>query len=766
MAYKTISAQYPGKCKVCGQPIAPGDVIVWESLHKVSMHPGCKPAVPTVTPKGAGAMLTEGVTAALKAQAQKAQQSAYAATLKVPKAPKAPKPVYSSILAVPNPTGIGAGDPPPATQKGKGIHVLQHAGILPKAMGIVCTTLETAIQAFGAIPGDKFCRPCPITARHGFVDSRVVKDIEGLKALWAETKAADPLGELIVMPLVKADYNCVWRPGLLAIGPGHDGATAGQNSISVFMQEAYSPAWAALAIKAGVNPDTQAPFIEGVSHEGVDTVVTQIRAGVRSAPTEPDWIPAPMTVGEVIQIDNASKAEPDAMLAWEHTATTLKPGFHIVYDLGGNLGDHWSVHAQLNGIAVVTSFKPYPGQDLPKMGQDLPPLEPQAIIFGFLGGLVSPSLAPDTPASRRKRTRATVAAILGTHHGMRMGGDGGVHLGASVALFLRLSQAALWGEARHAFSNAQGYDPALLPAIKPLKHLSRQQIFSQVLDDWSKGREGLRDVVRCFHLKWSGSFGGKAWAAIGHATVTLDTAMVELVRIPSRLNAKRVIAALTTAVNLAHNGIASGCFLNKFCTGDWFEMAAGLDPRAALMAGPIWYEATLADTGLRLGLLDRIEKMSPIEIGYPAPKGNVLHVTGAEGTVIKPTKGAQVDPIYVPHVPPPGSVPGGKVGSFDTVPLGSAASAAGIPGAPIKAMVKWGGNALHTQIELSAGGYVSGEIGFPNARWAAKVKKAVTEAPTGLSMSGSQVTYAVCTVTPEQITLGGIVLLTLGAETK
>lgn len=747
MAYKAITAQYPGKCKVCGGPIAPGDPIIWESLHKVSMHPDCKPAAPTIAPPKVKAATLGG----LKGYKHKPSPASVTG--------------HVTPAAGSGAWAIGASSPAPATQKGKGIQVLQNAGILPKAMGIVCTTLDDAILAFGAISGEKFCRPCPITARHGFVDSRVVKDIDGLKALWAETKAADPLGELIVMPLVKATHNCVWRPGLLAIGPGHDGATAGQDSITVFLQEGYAPAWADLAIKAGVNPEKNAPFIEGVSHDGIDTVVTQIRSGVRGAPTEPDWVPVPMTVGEVVTIDTASKSEPDAMLEWEHKATTLKPGHHIVYDEGGNLGDHWAVHAQLNGIAVVTSFKPYAGQILPKMGQDLPPLEPQAIIFGFLGGLLNPSLKTDDAPTRRKRTRATVAAIMGTHHGLRMAGDGGVHLGASVALFLRLSQAALWGEARHAYSNAKGFDPATLPAIKELKHLSRQQIFSAVLDDWTKGRKGLRDVVRCFHLHWGGSFGGKAWAAIGHATVGLDTAMLDLVKIPSRLNARRVIASLTTAVNLAHNGISSGCFLNKFCSGDWFDMAAGLDPRAALMAGPIWYEATLADTSLRMGLLDQIEAMDTIDIGYPAPKGNVLHVKGTEGTTLPKTQGG-ADYAYTPPAPKIGQVPGGKVGSFDTVAIGTPATDAGIPGVPVKALAKWGGHAIHMQIELSAGGYVSGEVSVPNTRWAGKAKTALAGAPSGPSMSGSGVTYAICTVTPDAITLGGLILLTLTVTPK
>lgn len=758
MAYKAIVAKYDGKCKGCGGAIIAGDGIIWESLHKSTYHPECKPVVTPKAPKSLGQSVAELAAKGMPI---------------VGGIPSTPSPVPGTVNpykhaspghASPVPV---AKDPEPQTQKGKGIITLQKAGILGGEMAIVCTTLDRAIWAFGKIPGRKFARPCPINARHGFVDSREVKSEGDVIGIWGETKAADPQGELILMPLVQAEFNCVWRPGLLAIGPGHDGATAGHDSVSVFLQETYAPAWQELATAAGVDLATKAPFIEAVSHKGVDTVITQIRSGVKDAPTEPDWVPEPMTVGEVIAIDGAVKATPDEMLAWEHKATTLTKGYHIVHDEGGNLGDHWSMHCQLNGIAVVTSFTPQVGQVLPKMGQDLTPLEPQAIIWGFLGGLLSPSLKEGSETGRRQRTRATVAAILGTHHGLRMGGQAGEHLGASVALFLRLGQAAVWGESRHAYS--YGASEGLKGIVEPLvKGQSRQQVFAGVLDDWRTGRAGLRAVTRCFHEgHWSSAMGGKNWAAISHAVVALDGAMIELVRIPSRVNAKKVLAKLTTAVNLAHNG-AQTCFLNKFCGSDWFDMAAALDPRAACFAGPVWYQATLADPGARMGMLASVESLSPITVGYAAPKGNVLVVkdltkVGAKLKGVKATPFASI--LGIPN-PESGSGGGyyhkihtgkGKVGSFGTLEVGDALVNA--PGAPVKAQAKGESGTLHVQIEMGSGGYISGTVSL-NVGNVAEVMEGVQAGEQVESMGGSGVPYRALTVEPGAIKAGAIVILT------
>src|SRR5206468_11108753 len=119
-------------------------------------------------------------------------------------------------------------------------------------------------------------------------------------------------------------------------------------------------------------------------------------------------------------------------------------------------------------------------------------------------------------------------------------------IGASVAFLLRLSQAALWGGARHA--EKQG--------------ISRDQVYKNVLDDWIKGRGRLAEKVTLFHTHhWSGGFGGSKWAAIGHAAIGLDTAGLELIRKPASESAIATVSTLNNLINLWHN---NAWLLDKF----------------------------------------------------------------------------------------------------------------------------------------------------------------------------------------------------------
>lgn len=623
----------------------------------------------------------------------------------------------------------------PKTQKAKGIKVLQSAKMLSEAYARVATTEAEAIAAAHAVGLPCFARPCPITPRHGFVDSRPVNTEAEVRQVWSEARAADPGAELVLMPFINASHNMVWRPGLLSIGPGHDGATAGHESISIFLQPDYSQNWKNLATQAGCNLEQSDPFIEAVCSVGDELVLTQIRAGVKGAPTAPDWNPTAFTIGEVVSIDGDAKKVDGAMLAWETTAKGLQPGHHCVWNPGGNLGDHWSVHAQLNHIAVVTSFVPQVGQLLPKMGEELVPLEPQAIVWGFLGGLLSPDLLQPT-----MRRRAVAAALLGSHHGMRMGGDAGVFIGASVALMLRLGQAALWGEARHASESG-------------LKGKARDQIYKSILNSWLKGREGLKDKVSLFWThSWNGGYGGPPWAACGKATCELDASMLALVRVPSRMNAKKVLASLTNAVNLAHN---NGWWLNKFNADQTlFDLAADLDPRIAIMAGPAWYESALVPADKRLALLAKVEQLHPIDLSaveaqYGKKAGKALAPKGKAATADGLPKGLDIGSGVAgggasPYVHKPSK----KQGSFGAIAKGGTIRTE----SPVISAQMQGG---HLQIVTGSGGeYLSGEVeGLSPALLAELSKK-----PTVPSLSGSGAVYNLVLVEGPLLKVGGYLL--------
>lgn len=699
--------------KLCSEPSCPAEAVA--GAEYCSLHLQISGAQ-LITSQGQQKLKQHLKKLAVSAATIEKMKSA--PTVKIPNAWKAMQDQAKTQIAaeVKAAATVASG---PKTQKAKGIKTLQKHGHLGSHLAIVALTEPDAVSAGQKLGLPCFCRPCPVTPRHGFVDSRVVKSEQDIRQVWSEAKAADPDAELILMLFIEATHNMVWRPGLLSVGPGHDGATAGHDSISVFLQPEYAGSWKAMSAEAGVKLDSQDPFIEAVAGPAHETVLTQIRGGVKGAVTEPNWSPEAFTIGEIITIDDAHKKNEGAMLAWEEQAKTLKPNHHVVYNPGGNLGDHWSVHAQIAGIAVVTDFQPTIGQLLPKMGIDLPPLEPQAIIFGFLGGVLQPDLLP---ALMRKR--AVCAALLGSHHGMRMGGDSGVYIGASVAMMLRLGQAAIWGEARHAKKTG----------------LQREQIYQSILNDWLKGRQGLKANVALFYThKWAGGFGGKAWAACGKGTTDLDAFMLQLICKPTIENAKAVLAALTNVVNLAHN---NGWWLNKFITPEWFDLAAGLDPRPAVMAGPVWYDSAMTPLESRMQLLQVIEKLQPIDLSdieektYAVSAGKVAQATIKKSQQkLAASLAAEAAPSGTSMNEPKAGPGKAKVGSFGTVEAGARIKLPFVAGA---ALCSVHGSLLHVQIANDTQKqYVSGEISGLS-------QDLLTAAANGAdvpSLSGSGATY-------------------------
>src|SRR5881394_854011 len=690
MPIKSLYAKWPGTCHYCAGKFEAGAVVKWDTSTKAVYHQKCYTA-----------MVNQAADdAAVKAQAgqfiaQQMQQEAAEAMAKQ--------------------TAGKAGGP--RTQKARGIKALQQHGILAESFATIALTEDQAI-ADAAVRGFPcFVRPCPITPRHGFVDSRVVKTGEEVRGVWAEARAADPEAELIVMPFIEAEHNMVWRPGL-------HGATAGIDSISVLLQPQYSTGsgtWQTIAKDAGVDLDKADPYIEAVAAVGYETVVTQVRAGVKVVPTDANWNPEEgFVVAKVITLTKADKEVPGKMLAWEQEACEVEHGT-VIYTPGDNLGSHWAVHAQLQlekrGVAVpvLTSYCPTVGEVLPEMGVKPVPLDPQAMLWGFLGGMLAPDLRTDLGT----RKRAVCAAIMGAHHGLRMGGDGSQHIGASVAFLLRLSQAALWGEARHAEH----------------KGLSRDQVYKAVLDDWQKGRAQLGEKVTLFHTyHWSHSIGGPKWAAIGHATIGLDKAVLDLIRDPSTKSAVAIVETLNNLINLCHN---NAWFLDKFIESSMWNLAADLDPRVALLAGPAWYQATLVPFDRRTELLAKIEAMKPVTVAYKAPKGKVIEAGGIPSHVNMGSAAAH----KAGGAPLKNKAGLSKVASGIDVVFGEAMPISQY-GTPVKAQAILMGMSAHVQIQMSATTYVTVDV----APIPAAVQAVIVAQPTASSMAGTGTPYRVLAI--------------------
>ena len=181
----------------------------------------------------------------------------------------------------------------PKTQKARGVlaNMVQrdHSPRPQLIQDIAAYTSEQFMDLRNDAYGRKlFARPCPTTPRHGFVDSRQVRTYSELVQVWEETMLADPKGEVILMPFVAAKWSAVVTEMSMAIGPAHDGATAGHKS-RILALAGLSIDWAKDYVLEG-----EVPYIETVSTVSEDGYLINKLVQVRSGPpTKPpgDWVP-------------------------------------------------------------------------------------------------------------------------------------------------------------------------------------------------------------------------------------------------------------------------------------------------------------------------------------------------------------------------------------------------------------------------------------------------------------------------------------------
>jgi hypothetical protein len=262
----------------------------------------------------------------------------------------------------------------PKTQKAKGIKVIQgiHFGASVGAVGIhaifpVNKPTPTTV-VFNPAP---FARPCPPSPEHGFVESRIVKSQEELESLRLETLEVNPESEILVMPLVDAEINMIWTPGLLTVGPGHDGATSGKGVIS-FPLAGLNPIPKIHLNSADIGEEKW-PYLEAVKGKvnkdyggyAVNPEVTQLRSGPILKIISQDFIPTEITVKQVC------KTNGEDLLEWAKKVKALAAaneecadGSIVVWHPTGGITDHFSVHCREQGVPIMLSREPVVGEVL------------------------------------------------------------------------------------------------------------------------------------------------------------------------------------------------------------------------------------------------------------------------------------------------------------------------------------------------------------------------------------------------------------------
>ncbi len=283
----------------------------------------------------------------------------------------------------------------PRTQKAKGVLALRktpHAQI-----GQAKMVKENIHLLPYEIPDKKsfplFARPCPETPRHGFVESRKVSNHEELLTVLLEARQADPIAEVLTMPLLTGKYSGIATASNITWGLGHDGATAGKaplwmipcppgkspgnkkkqytkiacpcgdpdcemssrheeerSQASTFTEEVLSKvqmySYGAKKRNYGV---TTSAYVELVEHEGSVRVV-QLRDGPELPIGVQDYVPT-----DTYRVRNVIEASPEEtdLLAWEKLIHDAPVGSVIVMPKG-SLSSHVAVHGVARGLAVIT----------------------------------------------------------------------------------------------------------------------------------------------------------------------------------------------------------------------------------------------------------------------------------------------------------------------------------------------------------------------------------------------------------------------------
>jgi len=406
-----------------------------------------------------------------------------------------------------------------------------------------------------------FARPCPITPRHGFVDSRLVKDDADLQSLAVESCAADPQAEILLTRFIDSKISAVITPQTLAIGKGHEGATSGK-SVTLFGPAPSAHQVNSTKVHAGI-AEGDVPYVEAVGdYDELESV--QVRGGPADS-VAVDFVPNAIVVCSVIVA-----TEDYDLLKWERDIAAAPDGT-VVHAPNMSLSSHFCVHAVVHGIPVLTTREPVIGETLAETG--------------------APVWTPGDWRRLAKAVRNADALIADHGLGQRMAclAVGGLHcagtpapatdaqlnllaLGAVSAL--KHIGAACLGEARHANSqtfNRNDDAEARIAMMDRRSHGNSELTRTAIFDRAERAsinllRGALMALVPIYRkASWDTSYGGKKWAAINSSARRLAIGLDNFQKSPSPEKWAKVVTAWNEAIHREHNGQASA--LSKFDIG-------------------------------------------------------------------------------------------------------------------------------------------------------------------------------------------------------
>lgn len=476
----------------------------------------------------------------------------------------------------------------PKTQKARGIYVIRrdvHTSVFPYFSYTLCS-YSSILPGFPAsyLPERQslFIRPCPLTPKHGFVESREVGSLSEFVGIWREMAAIDPEGmEVVVMEKATSKWSAVLTDGLMVVGKGNDGATGGGGeNLSIPFPKITSDGTIhqleGLKEKVGVSTK-DGIFAEIVEHRG-NAEIVQLRGGP-VLPSAPYFCPERVEkVERVVKI----YADCDLVDLGEILAEAKKDKENglgvVVLICGGGLASHAAVQSIVAGLPTVTSDKFTEDQllgrplDVPQGNAGLPTKKGMMEIKQGIGGYISSPL-PITAGAEMAALVLHAQSVWGwdNHH---------LNLFRAAALIggLRAGYAACLAEARHWWSSGPGTSGSLdLPS----------QAAEFVKEEWRKQKpersviykneedtvlpldvyiSRLTVLLELFDTSgWDSNYGGKKWAACCQSVLRLTEGIQRLREAETfgqlRSGWAEAASGLNDLVHVSHNG---GKLLTKF----------------------------------------------------------------------------------------------------------------------------------------------------------------------------------------------------------
>ncbi len=464
---------------------------------------------------------------------------------------------------------------------------------------------------------DMIVRPCPVTPRHGFVDSIVLNGggeidrVRRIANLYEELLKQDEDGEIILMPFINAEVNAILTPHGITIGPDHDGATGGKDTISLPVE---SPLLGESGVKNRYRVhDDEMLYAELVGNNS-DPRPYLVQA--RSGPTishASDFIPAETIVTDVVSIP----PDYNDLIEWEQRTATFDDGT-VVHHPGGSLTSHFGVHCVLNSVPYITTFEPDIGDTLEPItaGEgwtDNEFTEFHSALRYYMSHATNlhPDKNPDavkehqhtvlSQSHNQMHRRLTLAVSVLHASGTLFQHRGAAAprlLGWAVAECARIFPALVLGEARHY-----------------VRVNSTQQKFVKLFDFPDLYTDGMRSnrsftyfrayhwtptelykwstrAVMLFGMDWNGSqYGGKPWKKIAQSVSEyLYHMLVAAQHVNNHDAVVNLFEEFNKIVTLAHN---NGFWLNKIMNQSEFDRISRTP--GVFMVTPTTYEVATTE---------------------------------------------------------------------------------------------------------------------------------------------------------------------------